>query len=196
MGRFEVGDKIVLEISGIDGKYMVVDKCVKPLSEYTEPLEKKNHRKQHQIERLVKKLHRQADEITRLLKENAELKKSMEIIRDNSFEAGQVKGQNEAWELARNIFGSEEIGYKIHQLNEIFDKDWTFTKIVKMSYQEAAEKVADWERQKEVFKPEMYPPYARDILQGMMEKTCNGNEREAMAIAINALTEKIGDGVE
>ena len=149
MGRFEVGDKIVLEISGIDGKYIVVDKCVKPLSEYTESIEKKNHRKQHQIERLVMKLHRQADEITRLLKENEELKKSMEIIRDKAFEAGQVKGQNDAWELALKL---RYMDYedKVECFDLEYDGKEKWIEIMeKYTYTEAAAKIAEWERKKE-----------------------------------------------
>ena len=51
-------------------------------------------------EQLEAKIKRQKSEITRLLADNAELKKGREAIRDNAFEAGLIRGQEEAWKLA------------------------------------------------------------------------------------------------
>lgn len=126
-------------------KVVIDDYRLEKMDAYTEPLEAK--------------IRRQAAEITRLLAENEELKglnravcntcKSDEFIKE-TWEQAKAAGQQEAWKLAQKIFGSgENIGYKIHQLNEIFDEDWDFTKIAGMSYQEAAAKVAEYERQKE-----------------------------------------------
>ena len=97
MSKYEVGDKVILTVSDVNEKayypyYMFnnnnsnlwissTDKYSEPLSAYTEPLEDK--------------IRRQAEEITRLLAENERLKPNYENIR--------AKGQNEAWELARNI---------------------------------------------------------------------------------------------
>ena len=93
------------------------------------------------------KIKRQAAEITRLLKENAELKNSMEIIRDNAFEAGLIRGQEEAWELAKNIISAD--GYSISELKEIFGNQGISWCISSNTYTEAAAKVAEWKKAKE-----------------------------------------------
>ena len=124
------------------------------------------------------KIKRQAAEITRLLAENAELREKLheehhelvwqngysqgvsseaekwnenvKIIRDNAFEAGQVKGQNDAWELARKIvLAVDDGGYSTEELKEIFANDVYQTLLIETTYQEAAAKVAEWERKKE-----------------------------------------------
>lgn len=92
---------------------------------------------------------RQKEEITRLLKENAELKKGREAIRDAAFEAGMIKGNEEAWELARKILSNTEHGgYGTSELLEIFGTIM-LTNILTLTYDEAATKVAKWERKKE-----------------------------------------------
>lgn len=114
---------------------VVIDDCrLEMMDVYTDPLNDK--------------IKRQAAEITRLLAENAELKNSMEIIRDNAFEAGQVKGQNDAWELAQKIASmkTQEAAdcfpeYNFPRSTNGLLNDYTFT--------EAAAKVAEWERKKE-----------------------------------------------
>lgn len=85
MKKYKAGDKVVLEITGINelGAYKFgntiyswliaenfVDEYAKPLSEYTEKLKKKN-------EKMQERLDRQVDEITRLLAENAEMKEKL-----------------------------------------------------------------------------------------------------------------------
>lgn len=113
---------------------VVIDDCrLERMDAYTEPLNDK--------------IKRQAAEITRLLKDNAELKKGREAIRDNAFEAGLIRGQEEAWELARKIACSP--GYSISELIEIFGSQSTALCISRNTYSEAAAKVAEWERKKE-----------------------------------------------
>ncbi len=116
-------------------KVVIDDYRLERMDAYTEPLEAK--------------IRRQAAEITRMLRENAELKKGREAIRDNAFEAGLIRGQEEAWELARKIALDEMFGgYKVSELKEIFDS-MHLEIIFNQTYTEAAEKVAEWERKKE-----------------------------------------------
>lgn len=114
---------------------VVIDDCrLEKMDSYTDPLEAK--------------IKRQAAEITRLLADNAELKKGREAIRDNAFEAGLIRGQEEAWKLAHKM---SRMGFD--EAAECFpDYDFplgmrSLTK--KYSYSEAAAKVAEWERKKE-----------------------------------------------
>lgn len=124
-------------------------------------------------EPLNDKIKRQAAEITRLLKENEELKEKLheehydfvwqsgyskgiseeeekwkenvEIIRDNAFEAGRIRGNEEAWELMKKMV----IMY-CNDLVKVFDSDEPWEIITRFSYAEAAEKVAEYERQNEI----------------------------------------------
>ena len=167
MNKYKVGDKIVLTVSDVNEKayysYYVfnnndlilwepsTDKYAEPLSAYTEPLEAK--------------IRRQAAEITRLLRENKELKnEKQELTRERNqlmgrcgglsaakikaFNNGRLAGQNEAWELAEKMY----VELKGNELNEIFGINWTLPKLFKMSYSEAAAKVAQWEKAKEEIK--------------------------------------------
>ena len=68
----------------------------------------------------------------------------MEIIRDNAFEAGRIIGNEEAWELMKKM----GIMY-CNDLVKVFDSDEPWEIITRFSYAEAAEKVAEYERQKE-----------------------------------------------
>ena len=162
MSKYKAGDKIVLEIlpNCVEEVYSIgsemnywhlssnkVDEIAEPLSEYTEKLEKKNENKHKRIEKLVERLHRQASEITRLLKENEDLKNSMEIIRDNAFEAGLIRGHEDAWKLAHKIFKMD-----VSTIEEIFIETgaWNLGSVLEdCTYSEAAAKVAEWERKKE-----------------------------------------------
>ena len=146
MNKYKVGDKIVLTVSDVNEKayysYYVfnnndlilwepsTDKYAEPLTTYTEPLEAK--------------IRRQAAEITRLLKDNAELKKGREAIRDNAFEAGLIRGQEEAWELMIKMGNMY-----CYDLEKIFGLSEPWDIITNLSYQKTAAKVAEWERKKE-----------------------------------------------
>ena len=113
---------------------VVIDDCrLEKMDVYTDPLNDK--------------IKRQAAEITRLLAENAELKKGREAIRDNAFEAGLIRGQEEAWELEKKIISDD--GYSGSELKEIFGNQGISWFISSNTYTEAAAKVAEWERKKE-----------------------------------------------
>ena len=102
-------------------------------------------------EQLEAKIRRQAAEITRLLAENKELKKnnfelSVDITGCKSMvESARAAGQEEAWKLAWKIAYD---GYRNNELKEIFGSV-CLDDIFNLTYTEAAEKVAEWERKKE-----------------------------------------------
>ena len=154
MSKYKIGDKVVYEVKEIirDGVYLLSGwKESEPLSTYTEPLEAK--------------IRRQAAEITRLLAENKELKnEKQELTRERNqlmgrcgglsaakikaFNNGRLAGQNEAWELVRKIFDMET-----NDIEDIFIKEdaWNLgTVLNNYTYQEAAAKVAEWEKIKEI----------------------------------------------
>ena len=100
-------------------------------------------------EQLEAKIKRQEEEITRLLEENAELKKGREAIRDNAFEAGLIRGQEEAWKMAQKlVLFEEDGGFSIDELKEIFETQY-WTDVFLLTYSEVTEKVAEWKRKKE-----------------------------------------------
>ena len=154
MNKYKVGDKIVLTVSDVNEKayysYYVfnnndlilwepsTDKYAEPLSTYTEPLEAK--------------IRRQAAEITRLLAENKELKEDFEKSKRVNLNMGRRAGQNEAWEMARKIAViPKDGGYGGSKLIEIFNTA-LIDEIFNLTYQEAAAKVAEWEKAKEEIK--------------------------------------------
>ena len=138
MSKYKVGDKVVMEITGVSkyGKCYEVahtsmwntirtERVTEPLSTYTEPLEAK--------------IRRQAAEITRLLAENERLKPNYENIR--------TKGQNEAWELAKKITCQPiNGGFKRSEFEEIFGYDYISDIFKKYTYPEVAAKVEAWEK--------------------------------------------------
>lgn len=146
MSKYKVGDKVILTVSDVNEKayypyYMFnnnnsnlwissTDKYSEPLTAYTEPLEAK--------------IRRQAAEITRLLAENKELKEDFEKSKRVNLNMGRRVGQNEAWELVRKIFDMET-----NDIEDIFIKEdaWNLgTVLNNYTYQEAAAKVAEWEK--------------------------------------------------
>ncbi len=149
MSKYKVGDKVVFTVTGMTemGGYKYyelndnfnlweqsIDKYSEPLSTYTEPLEAK--------------IRRQAAEITRLLAENKELKEDFEKSKRVNLNMGRVAGQNEAWNLARKIFSMEA-----NDIEDIFIKTsaWNLSNVLDdYTYQEAAAKVAEWEKIKEI----------------------------------------------
>ena len=153
MNKYKVGDKVVFTVTGMFGdvEYQyyalnkdfsvwekTIDKYSEPLSTYTEPLEAK--------------IRRQAAEITRLLAENKELKEESKRNYIVNIEMARAEGHSEAWELARKIYLSEEEGgYDGTELFEIFN-EVGLSDIYRLSYPEAAAKVAQWEKAKEEIK--------------------------------------------
>ena len=172
--KYKVGDKVVMKIisadqdeiktysvSGVNDDWRwclpqnLLERYTEPLSNYTEPLEAK--------------IRRQAAEITRLLAENKELKnKEQELTRERNqlmgrcgglsaarikeFNNGRLAGQKEAWELARKIINMPLKTKKDIWGREVFlpTLDEILDEIFKNTYQEAAAKVAEWEKVKEI----------------------------------------------
>ena len=180
MSKYKVGDKVVMKIisadqdeiktysvSGVNNDWRwclpqnLLERYIEPLSTYTEPLERKNENKQKQIEKLVDKLHRQAEEITRLLAENKELKaENGNVIWE--IEQAFDRGCNAAWKLAQKIAKFQlDGGYSIDELKAIFGHPYV-SEILDLTYTEAAEKVAEWEKAKEEIK-------VGDVLEGIYD---------------------------
>ena len=150
MSKYKVGDKVVLTVTGTeeavchpyyvlnDNNFNILvsstDKYAEPLSTYTEPLEAK--------------IKRQAAEITRLLAENKRLKAENGNSLWNT-EQARAEGQNEAWELARKI-ASTAGGLSSSELVEIFNAFLPRDILSNNTYPEAAAKVAEWEKAKEI----------------------------------------------
>ena len=146
MSKYKVGDKVVMEITdkiSVMGEPWYVlseatsmfetylDKAAEPLGTYNEPLEAK--------------IRRQAKEITRLLAENKKLKKE--------YNQAFNQGAEEAWKLARKITCQPiNGGFKRSEFEEIFDEGYVSDIFEKYTYQEAAAKVAEWEKAKEEIK--------------------------------------------
>ena len=148
MSKYKLGDKVVLTVTGTAEmgyfpRYVLndnfnlwkqsIDELVEPLSTYTEPLEAK--------------ISRQAAEITRLLAENKRLKAE----NGNSLwniEQARAEGAEAAWELARKINDMD-----IYDTEEIFIEAGAFhlgNVLENYTYPEAAAKVAEWEKAKEI----------------------------------------------
>lgn len=113
-------------------------------------------------EPLKAKIKRQAAEITRLLAENKELKEQVKKANKTSLHGGRIAGQNEAWELARKIVLTN--GYSDNDLYEIFNCCGLRKVLKDFTYQEAAAKVAEWEKAKEEIKN-------GDVLEGIYDNT-------------------------
>ena len=144
MSKYKVGDKIILTVTNMTEmggypRYVLntnfnlwkqsIDDYAEPLSTYTEPLEA---------------------EITRLLAENKELKEDFEKSKIVNLNMGRLAGQNEAWELVRKIFDMET-----NDIEDIFIKEdaWNLgTVLNNYTYQEAAAKVAEWEKARDEIK--------------------------------------------
>ena len=141
MSKYKVGDKVVLTVTSTNEMgclpcYVLnddlilskqeIDKYTEPLSTYTEPLEDK--------------IRRQAEEITRLLAENEKLKEE--------YNQAFNQGTEAAWELARKIVIQN--GYSSHDLYEIFESNDLQLVLEEYTYPEAAAKVAEWEKVKEI----------------------------------------------
>ena len=112
------------------------------------------------VEPLKTEIRKLAEEITRLLTENKELKERVEKANRTSLHGGRIAGQNEAWELTRKIILNN--GYSVHDLYEIFGYADSQTLMKNHTYQEAAAKVAEWEKAKEEIKD-------GDVLEGIYD---------------------------
>lgn len=52
----------------------------------------------------------------------------------------------EAWEIARNLFAN----YSNAELDDIFEKGWSFPKLMELTPQQAKSKIEAWEAEKEI----------------------------------------------
>ena len=145
------------------------DEMAEPLTDYTKPLTDKIERQARSINSLLHK-------IAELKTENAELKEKLheehyesvwhegysqgvsdeaekwnenvKIIRDSAFEAGQVKGQNDAWELAQKIVrAGVDGGFSNIEMLQIFDSSSRYQVLKTHQYAEAAANVEVWEKE-------------------------------------------------
>lgn len=104
------------------------------------------------------------EEIIRLLEENAKLKEENEKMsikidayelygdqHEEEYNQAFSQGAEAAWELARKIVFNKENGYSGIELFEIFNTAF-ISEILKLTYSEAAAKVAEWEKAKEEIK--------------------------------------------
>ena len=157
MGKYKVGDKIVMVIADEIGATLVnkgyIDNAAKPLYAYTEPLEAK--------------IRRQETEITKLLAENEKLKKYLEYYHTGTgicdIESARITGQNEAWELARKITCQPiNGGFNRSEFEEMFGDSYISDIFKKYTYTEAATKVEEWENKKEEIKD-------GDVLEGIYD---------------------------
>ena len=119
------------------------------------------------VEPLKTEIKKLAEEITRLRTENKELKKDLEYYHTGTdicdMESARIKGQNEAWELARKITCQPiNGGFNRSEFEEIFGDSYISDIFKKYNYYEAAAKVEEWEKAKEEIKD-------GDILEGIYD---------------------------
>ena len=167
MSKYKVGDKVVLTVSDVNEKVYYphyefnnnfnlwkqsIDELVEPLSTYTEPLESK-------IQKQSAEILKQKEIIDKLLNENEKLMfkiDAYELYGDQhkeEYNQAFNQGAEAAWELARKITCQPiNGGFKRSEFEEIFNEGYISDVFEKYTYSEAAEKVAEWERQKEEIK--------------------------------------------
>ena len=129
MSKYKVGEKMIVEITEVKENSYVLNRI-------------------GEVEPMEAKIRRQAAEITRLLAENKKLKENFEKSKRATLNMERLAGQNEAWELVRKIFDMET-----NDIEDIFIKEdaWNLgTVLNNYTYQEAAAKVAEWEKIKEI----------------------------------------------
>ena len=119
------------------------------------------------VEPLKTEIKKLAEEITRLRTENKELKKDLEYYHTGTdicdMESARIKGQNEAWELARKITCQPiNGGFNRSEFEEIFGDSYISDIFKKYNYYEAAAKVEEWEKAKEEIKD-------GDVLEGIYD---------------------------
>ena len=166
MSKYEVGDKIVMEITKIFSDNFGTKDCIvkgftrcdenclsehsEPLTAYTEPLEDK-----------IKKL---MEENIRLIAENTKLKAKDDVLKtscddyeekvNDMCDTARAEGQDEAWELARKIIlPPSKGGMSSDDYIAIFGSCISEAYVMKnYTYTEAAAKVAEWENEKDEIK--------------------------------------------
>ena len=175
MSKYKVGDKVVLTVSDVNEKVYYPyyefnntfnlweqsideDELVEPLSTYTEPLEDTIQKYTVKIARLVMEKEELKDENERLKAENEKMSikiDAYELCGDqHEVEYNQAfnQGAEAAWELAKKIILHGKDFYSGEELKEIFGYAYSETLMKNYTYQEAAAKVAKWEKEKEEIK--------------------------------------------
>lgn len=171
MSEYKVGDKVVLTVTSKveDPKYSyyilsddavllktTMNEDAEPLSTYTEPLEDTIQKYTVKIARLVMEKEGLKDENERLKDENEKMSikiDAYELYGDqHEVEYNQAfnQGAEDAWKLARKIVIQD--GYSAYDLYEIFGCSDLQYVLENYTYQEAAAKVAEWEKAKEEIK--------------------------------------------
>ena len=170
MSKYKVGDKVILTVTGLNDKVYYpyyefnnnksnlwqsnVDEYAEPLTAYTEPLEDTIQKYTVKIARLVMEKEGLKDENERLKAENEKMSikiNAYELCGDqHEVEYNQAfnQGAETAWELARKINDMD-----IYDIEEIFFEAGAFhlgNVLENYTYPEAAAKVAEWEKAKEI----------------------------------------------
>ena len=144
--KYKKGEKMIVEITEVRENSYILNRI-------------------GEVEPMEAKIRRQAEEITRLLAENKELKEDKAVLNakidayelygdqhEEEYNQAFNQGAEAAWELARKISLSEIYdGYSNNELKEIFDSI-CLDEVFNSTYQEADEKVAEWEKAKEKIK--------------------------------------------
>ena len=176
MSKYEVGDKVVMEIAETFSDSVGIKSCMvrgftkcgenylkehsEPLSTYTEPLEDTIQKYTVKIARLVMEKEELKDENERLKAENEKMSikiDAYELCGDqHEVEYNQAfnKGAEIAWELARKIIlPPSQGGMSSDDYVAIFGSCISEAYVMKnYTYSEAAAKVAEWEEGKDEIK--------------------------------------------
>ena len=175
MSKYKVGDKVVLTVSDVNEKayypyYMFnnnnsnlwisnTDDYAEPLSTYTEPLEDTIQKHTVKIARLVMEKEGLKDENERLKAENKKMSAKIDAYElyggqhEEEYNKAFNQGAEAAWELARKItYQPINGGFKRSEFEEIFGDSYISDIFKKYTYQEAAAKIAEWEKAKEEIK--------------------------------------------
>lgn len=171
MSEYKVGDKVVLTVTSKveDPKYSyyilsddavlletTMNEDAEPLSTYTEPLEDTIQKYTVKIARLVMEKERLKDENERLKAKNEKMSIKIDAYElcgdqhEEEYNQAFNQGAEAAWELARKIVIQD--GYSAYDLYEIFGCSDLQYVLENYTYQEAAAKVAEWEKAKEEIK--------------------------------------------
>lgn len=67
-------------------------------------------------------------------------------IREDDIVQDQDMTAEEAWEIAKKLFTE----YSDTELDEIFGKEWSFQKLMKLTPRETKDKIEDWKAKKEI----------------------------------------------
>ena len=169
MSKYKVGDKVVLTVTSKveDPSYLyyilnddavlletTMNEDVEPLSTYTEPLEDTIQKYTVKIARLVMEKEELKDENERLKAENEKMSVKIDAYElcgdqhEEEYNQAFNQGAEAAWELAKKINDMD-----IYDTEEIFIEAGAFhlgNVIENYTYPEAAAKVTEWKKAKEI----------------------------------------------